>query len=261
MKKRYPSTYLDLSDMMHYKVHNGYEMNRVFGLGGDEFCIPQLLKKVMEFLFFKVVIERKQDLKTMEGFTKKYINPNVYFKGFYQSDRFFAGSESEVRKAFSFDMSKANSKSIEMAKTIDSDPRSTSIHIRRGDYMLPEHYKSKGSVCQLPYYLNAINELKNRVDAPRFYVFSDDMEWVKENLPLENAAYVDWNKGDDSWQDMMLMSHCHNNIICNSTFSWWGAWLNPNNEKIVLVPQKWSGTGARSKSYIYPKGWIKVKIE
>lgn len=69
--------------------------------------------------------------------------------------------------------------------------------------------------------------------------FSDDIAWVKENLPLQNAVYIDWNTDEDSWQDMMLMSHCKHHIICNSTFSWWGAWLNPNMDKTVIVPSRW----------------------
>lgn len=77
--------------------------------------------------------------------------------------------------------------------------------------------------AQLPYYKNAIAEMENRITGPSYYVFSDDISWVKENIPLKKAVYVTWNKGEDSWQDMMLMSHCRHHIICNSTFSWWGA--------------------------------------
>ena len=61
----------------------------------------------------------------------------------------------------------------------------------------------------------------------------------KENIPFKKAVYVDWNKGKDSWQDMMLMSHCRHHIICNSTFSWWGAWLNRNPQKVVVAPERW----------------------
>lgn len=94
--------------------------------------------------------------------------------------------------------------------------------------------------------------------SPSYYVFSDDIEWVKQNLSLQNACYIDWNKGNDSWQDMMLMSCCRNHIICNSTFSWWGAWLNPRKDKIVIVPSRWFMK--EEMPYIYPKEWIKVSI-
>jgi hypothetical protein len=106
--------------------------------------------------------------------------------------------------------------------------------------------------------LNAIEEMNQKLEHPSWYVFSDDIQWVKENIPLPNATFIDWNKGEDSWQDMMLMSSCRHHIICNSTFSWWGAWLNPRKEKIVLVPEKWFNH--QDTPYIYPKEWIKIAI-
>ena len=132
------------------------------------------------------------------------------------------------------------------------------LHIRRGDYLQPKHWATTGSVCQLPYYQNAIAEMSRRVASPSYYIFSDDIAWVKENLPLQNAVYIDWNTDEDSWQDMMLMSHCKHHIICNSTFSWWGAWLNPNMDKTVIVPSRWFQHSEAPD--IYPTGWIKVPV-
>lgn len=141
---------------------------------------------------------------------------------------------------------------------MDADMNAVSLHIRRGDYLEPKHWENTGSVCQLPYYQNAIAAIRKQLDNPVFYVFSDDLAWVKENLPLDNAVYIDWNKGDDSWQDMMLMSHCRRHIICNSTFSWWGAWLDPHKDKTVIVPERWFRH--TETPYIYPEGWTKVPI-
>lgn len=256
MKKLFPHTKIDLSDMMHYHVHHGYEMNRVFALPHVEFCMNRTGKKILEFLFFKTILERKQ--KGLESFWKSYVWPLVYFKGFYQSERFFADIETDVRKAFTFDMTQASERSKEMAARMDADLNAVSLHIRRGDYLEPKHWENTGSVCQLPYYQNAIAAIKKQLDNPVFYVFSDDLAWVKENLPLDNAVYIDWNKGNDSWQDMMLMSHCRRHIICNSTFSWWGAWLDPHKDKTVIVPERWFRH--TETPYIYPEGWIKVPI-
>lgn len=258
MKKRYTHTRIDLSDMVHYHVHYGYEINRIFKLPQTEFCINQPLKKVIEFLFFKKIYERKQDPTTLKAFDKSYFWPLLYFKGFYQSERFFTDIKDEVRKAFSFNQSLTNDKSRSILQQIDRDESAISIHIRRGDYLEPKHWTNTGSVCQLPYYINAIAEIKVRVEEPSFYVFSDDIDWVKENLPLEKAVFVDWNKGEDSWQDMMLMSRCRHHIICNSTFSWWGAWLNPRKDKNVIVPNRWFQHCETPN--IYPGGWIKVPI-
>lgn len=116
MKKLFPHTKIDLSDMMHYHVHHGYEMNRVFALPHTEFCINRTLKKLMEFLLCKVVYERKQKNGSMEAFEKKYAWPLIYFKGFYQSERFFADIEDDVRKTFCFNMELINIRSREMMK-------------------------------------------------------------------------------------------------------------------------------------------------
>ena len=258
MKKYYPKVRIDLSDMMHYKVHYGYEMHRVFNLPHTEFCINQPLKKVIEFLFFKKIYERKQAPNSLRAFEKKYFWPLLYFKGFYQSERFFADIKDEVRESFTFDKNKANSRSLNMLEILYKDENAVSLHIRRGDYLQPKHWATTGSVCQLPYYQNAIAEMSRRVASPSYYIFSDDIAWVKENLPLQNAVYIDWNTDEDSWQDMMLMSHCKHHIICNSTFSWWGAWLNPNMDKTVIVPSRWFQHSEAPD--IYPTGWIKVPV-
>jgi hypothetical protein len=258
MKKHYMNTRIDLSDMVHYHVHHGYEMNQVFNLPHTEFYINRPLKKVLEFLLFKKIYERKQEPSNLDPYDKKYLWPLLYFKGFYQSERFFSDMKDEIRKVFSFNFSLINDKTQSILQQIDADENAVSVHIRRGDYLEPKHWKTTGSVCQLPYYLNAISEIKQRIAQPSFYVFSDDIGWVKDNLPLEKAVFVDWNKGKESWQDMMLMSHCRNHIICNSTFSWWGAWLNPHEDKIVIVPCRWFQHCETPN--IYPAGWIKVPI-
>ena len=126
MKKRYPKVRIDLSDMVHYHVHHGYEMHRVFNLPHTEFCINQPLKKVIEFLFFKKIYERKQDPNSLRAFEKKYLWPLLYFKGFYQSERFFADIKDEVRKAFTFDSSKVNARSAELLRRLDADANAVS---------------------------------------------------------------------------------------------------------------------------------------
>lgn len=211
MKKHYSNTRIDLSDMVHYKAHNGYEMHRVFNLPPIEFRINQPLKKVIEFLFFKKIYERKQVPSSLVPYDKKYFWPLLYFKGFYQSERFFADMADDIRKAFTFNLRLSNKKTKEMSEQIDHDENAVSIHVRRGDY-----------------------------------------------LPLPKAFFIDWNKGAESWQDMMLMSRCRHHIICNSTFSWWGAWLNPRENKTVIMPERWFRHCETPD--ICPDKWIKVPI-
>ena len=256
MRKRFPGTRIDLSDMRHYHAHNGYELDRVFGISDREFCIAKPLKKVLEFLFFKVILERKQNLETMEAFTKSYAYPFLYFKGFYQSERFFKDVEGEVRQAFAFDLNKANAESQTLARQIKENPHAVSLHVRRGDYMEPKFYKRYGTVCSQAYFQRAVEMMLAQVPQAHFYIFSDDVEWVQQNLRLPRATVVSCNRGADSWQDMMLMSLCRHNIICNSTFSWWGAWLNTNPEKRVIAPSRWLADV--DMPYIIPETWIKV---
>ena len=256
MRKRFSDTRIDLSDMRHSHAHNGYELDRVFGISDREFCIAKPLKKVLEFLFFKVILERKQNLETMEAFTKSYAYPFLYFKGFYQSERFFKDVEDEVRQAFAFDLNKANAESQTLARQIQENPHAVSLHVRRGDYMEPKFYKRYGTVCSQAYFQRAVEMMLAQVPQAHFYIFSDDVEWVQQNLRLPRATVVSCNRGADSWQDMMLMSLCRHNIICNSTFSWWGAWLNANPEKRVIAPSRWLADV--DMPYIIPETWIKV---
>ena len=187
-----------------------------------------------------------------------FISNSRYFKGFYQSEKYFAGIEKEVREAFVFDIRRASRRSLRAMQEIKADPHAVSIHVRRGDYLLEKHWKALGCICQSSYYLNALAELEKRVKHPHYYVFSEDLNWVRQNLPLTKAEFIDWNKGEDSWQDMMLMSHCRHHIICNSTFSWWGAWLNPSPDKIVIAPERWTQT--TDSADVVPESWLKVSI-
>lgn len=259
MRRDFPHTYIDLSDMQHYKVHHGYEMRRVFGLPRTEVCFPQAFKKVVEFLFFRTILERKQG-GSLRAYREPQGWPLLYFKGFYQHEKYFLDIEEEVRKAFTFDMTQANAQSIALADALARESRSVSLHVRRGDYLLPQHFASVGGVCSEAYFRNALTAVRERVDNPRFYVFSDDMQWVREQLALPaDTVYVDWNTGEDSWQDMMLMSRCRHHIISNSTFSWWGAWLNPRADKLVVAPNRW--TKQSDDTSILPPSWLQVSTQ
>ena len=121
MKQRGLNACIDLSDMMHYHVHHGYEMHRVFGLPRTELILNQGLKKVIEFLFFKTILERKQGGR-LEPFFGKHHWPLIYYKGFYQNERYFADCKDEVRRLFTFNMAEANELSVQMAAQIEYEP-------------------------------------------------------------------------------------------------------------------------------------------
>ena len=114
-----------------------------------------------------------------------------------------------------------------------------------------------GGICTLHYYEEAIRYMCEHVQEPVFYVFSNDISWVRVNLKIPNAVYVTHNQGADSWQDMYLMSKCKHHIIANSTFSWWGAYLNRDKQKLVVCPPKLTNRG--DSPNLFPKEWIKIE--
>jgi hypothetical protein len=146
--------------------------------------------------------------------------------------------EDEIRKDFTFvhPPSSQNQTTITMIQNSES----VSVHIRRWDYLQWNNIHYHG-VCSLEYYQQAIHHIQWSISNPRFFFFSDDIQWVKENIKTGNQddVYVDHNTGDQSREDMRLMSLCKHNIIANSSFSWWGAWLNTNNKTIIIAPKNW----------------------
>jgi hypothetical protein len=96
------------------------------------------------------------------------------------------------------------------------------------------------------------------VTSPKFYIFSNDIEWCRANLQLKNVMFIDWNSDKESYKDMLLMSHCKHNIIANSSFSWWGAYLNMNPNKRVVAPSKWFKNSDINDQDVIPNEWIKI---
>ncbi len=160
----------------------------------------------------------------------------IYLNGYSQSWRNFTGYEDYIREhtVFKYPML---AKSKEIAQKMQQE-NSVSIHVRRGDYVWQGYV-----LLTQKYYTQAIEYMNANLDNPHFYIFSNDMKWVRENLKIDAPhTFVDWNKKD--YQDLELMSFCKNHIIANSTFSWWGAFLSKNKNKIIIAPDKhasWTG--------------------
>ncbi|MGN6475680.1 MAG: alpha-1,2-fucosyltransferase [Flavipsychrobacter sp.] len=168
---------------------------------------------------------------------------DIYLDGYWQSELFFKDLSKIIKEGFVFKQS-LNEQSEVVAASIISTKTPVAIHLRRGDYVSLSSASVHHGVCDMEYYRSGIRYLNTNVDEPYYFVFSDDVEWAKSNfLPLfSNMEIVQGNHGDDSWQDMHLMSLCKHNIIANSSFSWWAAWLNANPNKIVVAPGKWFAT-------------------
>lgn len=179
---------------------------------------------------------------------------NVYYSGYFQSERYFSAIRTEILKDFSLKNPINDDKNLALLKQIKAE-NSVSMHIRRGDYVKLSHIYG---VCSLAYYRNAAEYICRRVSNPHFYIFSDDMAWVKENLHINApCCLVDINNATTAYLDMELMKTCKHNIIANSSFSWWGAWLNANPQKIVICPDTWYADNR--KTDIVPPQWIRLE--
>ena len=179
------------------------------------------------------------------------------FTGIFQSSYWADNIRRELLEELEFDHNKEKALS-ELMEKIRCDDRAVSIHFRRGDYLNEMNTYYYGNICNSDYYNDAMKLVTQKKGEVRFYVFSDDIEFVKRNYSIPNATYVENNLFADyeDWYDMCLMSACKHNIIANSTFSWWGAWLNENPEKIVVAPKRWINTYEYLD--IYPKEWITI---
>lgn len=185
---------------------------------------------------------------------------NITMQGNFQNERYFKSIEDKLRKDFTF-RNPLNGRNKDIAENINRS-NSVAIHIRRGDYLTNKGAATNFITCDKDYYESAIKYFVEKIDEPQFYIFSEEFDWIKENLNFENntVTLIDWNKGKNSYIDMQLMSLCKHNIIANSSFSWWAAWLNNNEEKTVIAPSMWFQSEDKNQllNDFYPQEWIKI---
>lgn len=182
---------------------------------------------------------------------------NVYIEGYWHSENYFKDIEKIIRKEFTLKKS-LQGRNAEMAAVIRVC-NSVSLHIRRGDYITDPINRKKYSVCSLEYYLSAVMKVKEIVQNPHFFVFSDDIPWAQKNLDLPDPViFVDHNKENQDYEDHQLMRLCDHHIIANSSFSWWGAWLGSNFHKIVISPRKWFNDADRGTRDLIPETWLRL---
>ncbi len=193
-----------------------------------------------------------------------HFDPNVlnapkdsYLNGYWQSERYFPNVHEILRQEFQFKYSQ-DLKSRHLSALMSSTD-SVAVHIRRGDYVEnPTHLNHHG-LCSLDYYERSTQSIINKVSDPHFFVFSDEPQWAKENLKLEfPVTIVDHNNDDYSYEDMRLMSQCKHQIIANSSFSWWAAWLNNHPQKIVIAPLKWFNNSPADTRDLIPTSWFRI---
>ena len=183
---------------------------------------------------------------------------DVYLNGYWQSEKYFQDIAPTIRREFSLreEPDEYNERNLSMIKGCNA----VSLHIRRGDYVLePKTMKFHG-VLGDDYYSKALDIIKERVANPQVFVFSDDIQWVKENLESDLPLnFIDGNGPDRGHDDLRLMWSCKHHIIANSSFSWWGAWMSGHEDTVVIAPKRWfANEPMNSEQTIAPDHWCKI---
>lgn len=183
----------------------------------------------------------------------------VYLEGYWQSDRYFSDVADLLRREFVLKGPVEGANRRIAALIREADVHSVSSHIRRGDYVSNPQTAHYHGVCPLDYYRAAADYMAERVSNPQFFVFSDDLAWVSENFKMRHAmTLVDVNGPDRGVWDMALMMSCRHHVIANSSFSWWGAWLNPHADKIVVAPRRWFSGASHDTRDLIPVSWVRL---
>lgn len=183
---------------------------------------------------------------------------DVILSGYWQTEKYFVKIRTILLNEITL-RNRPKSKTLEVSKRI-TENESVAIHIRRGDYVqYPQTYQYHGT-CSLEYYQACIRLISDKISFPHFFIFSDDPDWAFDNIIIPfPTEFVRHNGPEAAHEDLWLMSRCKHQIIANSSFSWWGAWLNQNPDKIVLAPEKWLNINdSRHGTDLLPISWIKL---
>lgn len=224
----------------------GFELTKVFNVS-----LPPT--SIFAKLIMNIILACNKYIKPTKIYCHNLISPNyeaILFNA-HKMNKAFYNNRKEWISFKNIELTGRNKDVIDQMRKKDS----VSIHVRRGDFLSSKYAAKHAGVATEEYYSKAIKLVVERFGNPTFFVFSDDIAWCRENLGLQDAIYVDWNKGKDSFIDMYLMSNSKANIIANSTFSYWGAYFN-DFTSFVIYPEKWKNSESKGFLDIFPDSWI-----
>ncbi|PQJ81421.1 alpha-1,2-fucosyltransferase [Polaribacter glomeratus] len=236
---------IDITKFKTYKLHGGYQL--------DKFKIDLETATTLENIISRLGFRRSTKERSLL-FNKKFLEvpKREYIKGYFQTEKYFEDIKAILLKQFVV-KNEISSSTLKYLKEITIQQNACSLHIRRGDYVSDKKANSVHGTCDLAYYKEAIKVMKNKFNDTHFFIFSDDIAWVKQNLKVKNTTYIDHEVIPH--EDIHLMSLCKHNITANSSFSWWGAWLNQHSNKVVIAPKQWY---LNKENEIASKDWIKI---
>ena len=260
---------LDIANFAEYGLHHGFELKRVFHCKVDT-ATKADVQKILGWQSLpgirRVLSRPSMALFRHDAFVVEPHFPywpdinkvprNCYLVGYWQSEKYFAKQMSNIRSDFIFKPPLSN-KNMDLAGQI-AQVNAVSLHVRRGDYFSNPKTNIAHGVCNLDYYKAAVQHIAAKVEHPSFFIFSDDIEWAKKNLKMNfHHHFIDHNQGLESYNDMHLMSLCRHHIVANSSFSWWGAWLNSHTDKIVVAPKQWFANYKNTQDLV-PLKWVRL---
>jgi hypothetical protein len=182
---------------------------------------------------------------------------NIVLDGYWQSERYFAAVADHLRCDLRLDCHLSEQTKMLAERIVSSD--SVSVHVRRGDYVSDKEAAAVHALCGSEYYAAAADHVCQRVRRPHFFVFSDEPEWARAHLRLPHlVTVVDHNGPGREHEDLWLMSTCRHHVIANSTFSWWGAWLGQNPQRLVVAPRMWFHKPGLHTQDLLPERWVQL---
>lgn len=182
---------------------------------------------------------------------------SMVLEGYWQSEDYFKDIRNTLLKELTVKDSLI-SPEIKMTCQYIKDNESVAVHVRRGDYVANPIVNQLFGICSLEYYEKAIDLMKSQLQNPKFFVFSDDTDWCKMHLKFSPYDQVQFMNGNKDFEDFLFMSSCHHQIIANSSFSWWAAWLNPYQHKKIIAPKNWFVSAELNTSHVVPAEWIRL---
>ncbi len=227
-----------------------------------EFCIKKystFKKTIYRNLNFLISPKRNTYYEeTFPEYNNRFFDlpPHIYLSGYFQSEKYFERITHIIKQEFVLKQNLTNTNGV-----IDDikNTNSVSIHFRRGNYATNDGIRNIFGLVGLEYYKQAVENILSSVKNPHFFIFTNDSEWVKSNFKIEDypVTYVS-DLGFKNHEELFAMSLCKHNIIANSTFSWWAAWLNNNPDKMIVSPDEWFKWKKIRNKDLLPKDWIKI---
>ncbi len=254
---------MDLSFLEDIELRKNHA-SRDYALGA--FLLPQAFATPSDMALFrktsgirrffqKPYIIRESD-RGFDPNLQKNTYKNTLLVGYWQSDKYFSDMEHDIRKLFTLNLPLSNDAKANAATILDCT--AVSIHVRRVDYVTNPQITNHLGPLSPEYYERACDRIRKSVSNPIFFIFSDDPQWCMANIrPAANTRYL--SPSLQSYEDLILMSLCKHHIIANSSYSWWGAWLNPHTSKIVIAPTPWYADGTQEGRFQIPVRWQRLQ--